>query len=72
MYGKQPATDIFNNFKLWLTQSGFTKMDYTITKFGREICDYEGLEKKRISSGVVYTIDYAKLKMFLEKRGWNV
>jgi hypothetical protein len=72
MYGKQPATDIFNNFKLWLTQSGFTKMDYTITKFGREICDYEGLEKKRVSSGVVYTIDYAKLKMFLEKRGWNV
>ena len=72
MYTKQPALDIYNNFKIWLSQNGFTKMDYTSTKFGREICDYEGIDKKRSSGGMNYTIDFAKLKEFIDKKGWNV
>ena len=72
MYVKQPATDIYNNFKAWLVQNGFTKMDYTSTKFGRELCDYDGVDKKRSNSGFVYSFDYVKMHEFCEKKGWNV
>ena len=72
MYSKQPATDIFNNFKIWLGQNGFTKMDYNSTKFGREICDYDGIEKKRTNAGMAYCIDFKKLRVFLETKGWSV
>jgi len=72
MYTKQPATDVFNNFKSWLSQNGFTKIDYNSTKFGRELSDYDGVEKKRGGNGVSYTFDFDTLSKYLEKRGWSV
>jgi len=67
---KQSATDLFNHFVSWLKQNGFTKMEYTSTKFGREICEYEGIEKKRITSGNVYAFNYETLKSYLVKKRW--
>jgi putative DNA primase/helicase len=64
------ATDLFNNFVSWLRENGFTKMEYTSTKFGREISEYEGVEKKRSASGNVYIFNYETLQSYLVKKRW--
>jgi len=56
---------LFLQYKNWLADNGFKNMDYNITKFGRELNKYEGLEKKRKSIGVVYTFNFEDLKNYL-------
>jgi hypothetical protein len=67
---KQSATELFNHFVSWLKQNGFHKMEYTSTKFGREICDYEGIEKKKSMGVMVYMFDFQVLKDHLVKKRW--
>ena len=47
-------------------------MEYTITKYGREIVSYEGITKKRLEKGMTILIDYAILKDGLVKKGFHV
>ena len=44
------------------------RMEYNITKFGREISKYDGISKKRKKDGVYYVIDYEVLKIFMIKK----
>lgn len=66
---KQPANQLFNHFDSWLKENRF-KLEYTSTKFGREIGDYEGISKKRANGGNEYVIDFVVLKDFLTKKQW--
>jgi hypothetical protein len=66
---KQSATELFNHFVSWLKDNGF-KLEYNSTKFGREICEYEGIEKKRGGGGNQYTFDFNVLKALLVKKQW--
>ena len=55
-------------YKDWLESNGFKRMEYNITKFGREISKYDGISKKRKKDGVYYVIDYETLKSFMIKK----
>ena len=48
-----------------MVDNGFKNMDYNITKFGRELNKYDGVEKKRKSNGMVYVFDFEDLKKYL-------
>jgi len=67
-----PSNELFKEFNYWLGENGFTKMEYTITKYGREIVSYEGITKKRLEKGMTILIDYAILKDGLVKKGFHV
>lgn len=67
---KQSATELFNHFVSWLQPNGFHKMEYTSTKFGREICEYEGIVKKKSMGAMVYMLDFQVLKDHLVKKRW--
>ena len=69
---KLPSNELFKEFNYWLGENGFTKMEYTITKYGREIVSYEGITKKRLEKGMTILIDYAILKDGLVKKGFHV
>ena len=45
-----------------------TKYDMTETKFGIEIKEYIDIVKKRSSKGIVYSVDFIKLKDYLIKK----
>ena len=66
---KQPSNQLFNHFDSWLKENRF-KLEYTSTKFGREIGEYEGISKKRANGGNEYVIDFVVLKDFLTKKQW--
>ena len=69
---KLPSAELFKEFNHWLSENGFAKMEYTITKYGREIVSYEGITKKRLEKGMTILIDYAILKDGLVKKGFHV
>ena len=62
------AKELFQTYKQWLQQNGYN-MDYNISKFGRELSSYNGIDKKK-SSVITYIIDYDQLKMYLISKGY--
>jgi hypothetical protein len=65
---KTGATGLFNLYKDWLKENGYSKIDITATSFGRDITKYEGVEKKRTNAGQIYMTDFNKLKSYLLKQ----
>jgi hypothetical protein len=68
---KFSSQELFQEFSAWLSQNGFTKMEYTITKYGREIVSYQGIEKKRLACGITIVVDYKVLKAGLIEKGYH-
>lgn len=68
---KLPSQELFKEFTYWLGENGFTKIEYTITKYGREIVKYNGVDKRRLSSGMTIVIDYQALKEGLIEKGYH-
>jgi phage/plasmid-associated DNA primase len=68
---KFSSQELFQEFSAWLSQNGFTKMEYTITKYGREIVSYQGIEKKRLTCGITIVVDYKVLKAGLIEKGYH-
>jgi len=66
-----PSNELFKEFNYWLGENGFTKMEYTITKYGREIVSYEGITKQKLRGGNIIVIDYAVLKQYLITKGYH-
>ncbi len=62
------SKELYTEYKQWLDSNGFKKMEYNTTKFGREIGKYDGICKKRKTSGIHYAINYEDLKTFLIKK----
>lgn len=60
---------LFNLFDTYLYEN---KIDYKIsnTKFGIDIKDYKGVEKRRTSKGIEYKVDKKVLKEYLIKKGY--
>jgi len=66
---KISSTDFYKNFKRYITK--YEKdIDYTMTKFGRDIKGYNGIEKKRSSGGVYYIISIPKVIQFLKDKNY--
>jgi len=68
---KLPSNELFKEFNYWLGENGFTKMEYTITKYGREIVSYEGIKKQKSMGINKIIIDYAVLKQYLITKGYH-
>ena len=65
---QQLATQLFTEFKSWLVENGFTKLDYNSNRFGREVTTY-GLNKRHSRAGAMYTFEYTELRILLTKKG---
>jgi len=59
------ATELYSNFKQYL-ETFHRTIDYTNTKFGRDIKKIKGIEKKRTNTCNIYTIDILMLNEYLE------
>ncbi len=59
------SNDLFQEYKIWLVENGFIKMEYNVTKFGRELKKFDGIEKKRKPNGMIYVFDFECLKKHL-------
>jgi hypothetical protein len=70
LFKKIGANDLYTYFTGWLVEYGYKKLEYNYTKFGREVKEYEGIEKKRLSNGMIYSLDFETLKTYLVKRKW--
>ena len=58
------ASDLFTNFNEFLKTNNF-KVEYTSTKFGIDIKNYEGITKRKTRINNVIDIDISKLKEYL-------
>ena len=59
------SNDLFQEYKIWLVENGFKNMEYNVTKFGRELKKFDGVEKKRKPHGMLYVFDFECLKKYL-------
>lgn len=66
---RKPSGELFKEFTYWLSENGFNKIEYTVTKFGREIVSYKGITKVR-SAGSKIVFDFAVLKEELTNKGY--
>lgn len=66
---KLPAKELFQNWKNWLNQNGYTKLEYNIQKFGRELSSYDGIEKRKVSL-ITYTFNYEEMQTGLVRKGY--
>ena len=57
-------TNLFNTF-LEYVKSQNCKYEITSTRFGLDIKEFEAIDKKRNNKGVVYIIDFEKLKEYM-------
>lgn len=58
------ASSLYDNFNNFIKDNNF-KIEYTSTKFGIDIKNYEGIEKKRTKTGNQIIIDIDQLKQHL-------
>ena len=65
----QLSAPLFAEFKSWLSENGFTKLDYNSTRFGRELVSYGGIDKRHSRAGAMYTFDFTELRTSLVKKG---
>ena len=64
---KYSATDLFNAFNEYVRNNNF-KMDMSSTKFGIDIKNYEGIEKKKTKTVRLVIIHIPTLKEFLRTK----
>jgi len=70
LFKKHGASELYTYFTDWLAENGYKKLEYNSTKFGRELKEYDGVEKKRQSNGVIYDMNFGLLKTYLVKQKW--
>jgi hypothetical protein len=58
------ASSLYDNFNIFIKDNNF-KIEYTSTKFGIDIKNYEGIEKKRTKTGNQIIINIDQLKQYL-------
>jgi putative DNA primase/helicase len=58
------ASSLYDNFNIFIKDNNF-KIEYTSTKFGIDIKNYEGIEKKRTKTGNQIIINIDLLKQYL-------
>ena len=61
---KMSSSELFNKFNDFVKQNNF-KIEYTSTKFGIDIKNYEGIEKKRTKTNMMIEINIETLKLYL-------
>lgn len=66
---KITSTDFYTNFKRHITKYE-RDMDFTITKFGRDIKEYDGIVKKRGRNGVFYIIKIKEVINYLKEKNY--
>ena len=66
-YSHVKSSELFNDYKDWLSENGFKSMEYNSTKFGREINKYN-VFKKRKNTGIYYVFDYNEIKEILIRK----
>ena len=66
---KYKSNELYSIYKKYIEQYCGGRGELTLTKYGREIMKYDGLEKKRTNSSVIIQIDYEVLHEHLEKNG---
>lgn len=59
------ASSLYDNFNIFIKENNF-KIEYTSTKFGIDIKNYEGIEKKRVKTGNQIIINIDQLKEHLK------
>jgi len=69
---KYKSNELYSLYKKFIEQYCGGKGELTLTKYGREIMKYNGIEKKRTNSSVILQIDYEVLHEHLEKNGWLI
>lgn len=65
-----PSSELFTTFRHWLNENGFTKLEYNVTKFGRELGSYEGITKHKGKQFNSWKFDFAVLKEGFIKKGY--
>ena len=55
------ARDLYSKFKRWCQDTN-RNVNYTDTRFGRELKKYKGIDKKRKSGGFHYSLDFNEIK----------
>jgi len=63
------STDFYKNFKRHITKYE-RDMDFTMTKFGRDIKEYNGIEKKRSRNGMYYIIRVKEVINYLKEKNY--
>ena len=67
---KIASSSLFELFSTFCSDSKY-KFDYTSTKFGREMKEYQGVDQKRFSGGKRgYLIDKIKLMEYMTSKGY--
>jgi len=63
------STDFYKNFKRHITKYE-RDMDFTMTKFGRDIKEYNGIENHRNRNGVFYIIKVKEVINYLKEKNY--
>ena len=66
---KYKSNELYSIYKKFIEQYCGGRGELTLTKYGREVMKYGGIEKKRTNSSVIIQIDYEVLHEHLEKNG---
>ena len=66
---KYKSNELYSIYKKFIEQYCGGRGELTLTKYGREIMKYGGIDKKRTNSSVIIQIDYEVLHEHLEKNG---
>lgn len=68
---KYTGRQFYSEFDNYYTACGYNiNHKPSITKFGREVKKYGGIEKRRSCKGVVYGVDTDQLRMDLQEKGY--
>ena len=63
------SSEMYNSYIKWMEQNGFTIENINTTSFGRDIKKYKGIERHRLTSGVVYHLTYSDIMEGLIEKG---
>lgn len=66
---KENATSFITDFNFWMQTNNYN-FEYSATQFGLDLKDYNGIEKKRMNTGIRYTINNDILKQYLISKNY--
>ena len=62
------AKHFYTAFKTWCQDTNRNNLNYTNTRFGRELNSFDGINKKRFSDGNKYILDFEVIKQDMKNR----
>ena len=69
---KVKSNDLYSMYKKFIEEYCGGNSELTLTKYGREVIKFEGVEKKKSMGINVIQIDYQIMHEYLEKKGWLI